>query len=135
MKTRETYRTPSSPSSPSSTLTQRTDHERTDLRGENLPEHPAHLRRGVLAPHQRRQRRKRLPNLLREQVVREPRQRLQRVHRERRPRVNLVPRLGADAIAALATDGKLIKRPFVEVNSSTYLTGFKPDLWESALQG
>ena len=39
------------------------------------------------------------------------------------------------AMDALAADGKLIKRPFVEVNSSTYLTGFKPDLWESALQG
>ena len=40
-----------------------------------------------------------------------------------------------EALDALAADGKLIKRPFVEVNSSTYLTGFKPDLWESALQG
>ena len=40
-----------------------------------------------------------------------------------------------EALEALAADGKLIKRPFVEVNSSTYLTGFKPDLWESALQG
>ena len=39
------------------------------------------------------------------------------------------------AMDALAADGKLIKRPFVEVNSSTYLTGFKPDLWELALQG
>ena len=39
------------------------------------------------------------------------------------------------AMDALAADGKLIKRPFVEVNSSTYLTGFKPDLWESVLQG
>ena len=40
-----------------------------------------------------------------------------------------------EAIDALAADGKLIKRPFVVVNSSTYLTGFKPDLWETALQG
>ena len=40
-----------------------------------------------------------------------------------------------EALEALAADGKLIKRPFVEVNNSTYLTGFKPDLWESALQG
>ena len=39
-----------------------------------------------------------------------------------------------EALDALAADGKLIKRPFVKVNSSTYLTGFKPDLWESALQ-
>ena len=39
-----------------------------------------------------------------------------------------------EALEALAADGKLIKRPFVEVNCSTYLTGFKPDLWESALQ-
>ena len=40
-----------------------------------------------------------------------------------------------EALDALASDGKLIKRPFVEVSSSRYLTGFKPDLWESALQG
>ena len=40
-----------------------------------------------------------------------------------------------EALDALAADGKLIKRPFVEVSSSRYLTGFKPDLWESALQG
>ena len=40
-----------------------------------------------------------------------------------------------EALEALAADGKLIKRPFVEVNASTYLAGFKPDLWESALQG
>ena len=40
-----------------------------------------------------------------------------------------------EALDALAADGKLIKRPFVEVSYSTYLTGFKPDLWESALQG
>ena len=40
-----------------------------------------------------------------------------------------------EALDALASDGKLIKRPFVEVSSSRYLAGFKPDLWESALQG
>ena len=40
-----------------------------------------------------------------------------------------------EAFDALAADGKLIKRPFVDVSSSRYLTGFKPDLWESALQG
>ena len=39
------------------------------------------------------------------------------------------------ALDALAADGKLIKRPFVAVDSSTFLVGFKPDLWESALQG
>ena len=39
------------------------------------------------------------------------------------------------ALEALAADGKLIKRPFVEVNPSTYITGFKPDLWESAFEG
>ena len=39
-----------------------------------------------------------------------------------------------EALDALAADGKLIKRPFVEVSSSRYLTGFKPDLWESTLQ-
>ena len=40
-----------------------------------------------------------------------------------------------EAIDALAADGKLIKRPFVAVDASTFLTGFKPDLWESVLQG
>ena len=39
-----------------------------------------------------------------------------------------------EALDALAADGKLIKRPFVVV-SSTFLIGFKPDLWESTLQG
>ena len=39
------------------------------------------------------------------------------------------------ALDALAADGKLIKRPFVAVDSSTFLVGFKPDLWESALLG
>ena len=39
------------------------------------------------------------------------------------------------AMGALAADGKLIKRPFVVVDSSTFLIGFKPDLWESTLQG
>ena len=40
-----------------------------------------------------------------------------------------------EALDALAADGKLIKRPFVAVDASTFLTGFKPDLWESAFQG
>ena len=40
-----------------------------------------------------------------------------------------------EALDALAADGKLIKRPFVAVDGSTFLVGFKPDLWESALQG
>jgi arsenate reductase len=40
-----------------------------------------------------------------------------------------------EALEALASDGKLIKRPFVVVDSSTFLIGFKPDLWESTLQG
>ena len=40
-----------------------------------------------------------------------------------------------EALDALASDGKLIKRPFVKVSSSRYLIGFKPVLWESALQG
>ena len=40
-----------------------------------------------------------------------------------------------EALDALAADGKLIKRPFVAVDASTFLTGFKPDLWESVLQG
>ena len=41
----------------------------------------------------------------------------------------------AEAFDALTADGKLIKRPFVVVDSSTFLIGFKPDLWESTLQG
>ncbi len=40
-----------------------------------------------------------------------------------------------EALDALAADGKLIKRPFVVVDSSAFLTGFKPDLWESTFQG
>ena len=40
-----------------------------------------------------------------------------------------------EALDALAADGKLIKRPFVVVDSSTFLIGFKPDVWGSTLQG
>ena len=39
-----------------------------------------------------------------------------------------------EALDALAADGKLIKRPFVVADSS-FLIGFKPDHWESTLQG
>ena len=39
-----------------------------------------------------------------------------------------------EALDALAADGKLIKRPFVAVDPSTFLTGFKPDLWASLFE-
>jgi arsenate reductase len=38
------------------------------------------------------------------------------------------------ALAALAADGKLIKRPFAITAGGTALVGFKPDEWESALR-
>ena len=38
-----------------------------------------------------------------------------------------------DAIAALATDGKLIKRPFAITANGTALVGFKPEEWQAAL--
>lgn len=41
-----------------------------------------------------------------------------------------------EAIAALATDGKLIKRPLVIANDgATVLVGFKEDEWNAALKG
>lgn len=39
------------------------------------------------------------------------------------------------ALMALATDGKLVKRPFLVVDSGQVLTGFKPEEWEAALRG
>ena len=40
-----------------------------------------------------------------------------------------------DALAALAADGKLIKRPFAITASGTPLVGFKPEEWQAALAG
>ena len=37
------------------------------------------------------------------------------------------------ALAALAADGKLIKRPFAITAAGTALVGFKPEEWQSAL--
>jgi arsenate reductase (glutaredoxin) len=39
-----------------------------------------------------------------------------------------------DALAALAADGKLIKRPFAITSTGTALVGFKPEEWQAALQ-
>mgnify|MGYP001200710001 CR=1 FL=1 len=38
-----------------------------------------------------------------------------------------------DAIATLANDGKLIKRPFVVTSSEDFLLGFNEDIWSQAL--
>ena len=38
-----------------------------------------------------------------------------------------------EALAALATDGKLIKRPFAITKAGTALVGFKPEEWQAAL--
>ena len=38
-----------------------------------------------------------------------------------------------EALAALATDGKLIKRPFAITEAGTALVGFKPEEWQAAL--
>ena len=40
-----------------------------------------------------------------------------------------------DALAALAADGRLIKRPLVALPSGDFLVGFKPDDWNQALLG
>ena len=40
---------------------------------------------------------------------------------------------GDEALAALAADGKLIKRPFAITESGTALVGFKPEEWQAAL--
>ena len=37
------------------------------------------------------------------------------------------------AIQALAADGKLIKRPFVQCPDGTFLVGFKPEVWSESL--
>ena len=41
----------------------------------------------------------------------------------------------AQALAALAADGKLIKRPFVITPVGSALVGFKPEEWQAALAG
>ena len=38
-----------------------------------------------------------------------------------------------EALAALAADGKLIKRPFAITDAGTALVGFKPEEWQAAL--
>ncbi|MDG1059699.1 MAG: ArsC/Spx/MgsR family protein, partial [Synechococcus sp. cluster3_bin.96] len=40
-----------------------------------------------------------------------------------------------DALTALASDGRLIKRPFVALPSGDFLVGFKPEDWNQALLG
>ena len=40
-----------------------------------------------------------------------------------------------DALAALAADGRLIKRPLVALPSGDFLVGFKPEDWNQALLG
>ncbi|MDG2192830.1 MAG: arsenate reductase family protein [Synechococcus sp. cluster2_bin.209] len=40
----------------------------------------------------------------------------------------------SEALAALAKDGKLIKRPFVKRSDGSFLVGFKPEVWASGLQ-
>ena len=40
----------------------------------------------------------------------------------------------AEAHDALSKDGKLIKRPFVKRSDGSFLVGFKPEAWASALQ-
>ena len=37
------------------------------------------------------------------------------------------------AIAALAADGKLVKRPFLITDAGQVVTGFKPEEWEALL--
>ena len=39
------------------------------------------------------------------------------------------------ALAALAADGKLIKRPFVILTSGDVLVGFKREVWAEHLAG
>ena len=40
----------------------------------------------------------------------------------------------AEALDALSKDGKLIKRPFLKRPDGSFLVGFKPEAWASALQ-
>ena len=39
----------------------------------------------------------------------------------------------AQALAALAADGKLVKRPFLITDAGQVVTGFKPEEWETLL--
>ena len=41
----------------------------------------------------------------------------------------------AEALEALASDGKLIKRPFVICPDGAVLVGFKPEVWSEMLPG
>ncbi|RPF98388.1 MAG: arsenate reductase family protein, partial [Prochlorococcus sp. TMED223] len=38
-----------------------------------------------------------------------------------------------EALDALASDGKLIKRPFLITENGSVLVGFKPEVWAEAL--
>ena len=38
-----------------------------------------------------------------------------------------------EALDALARDGKLIKRPFLQLSDGTFLVGFKPEVWMKTL--
>ena len=38
-----------------------------------------------------------------------------------------------EALDALASDGKLIKRPFLITENGSVLLGFKPEVWAEAL--
>ena len=40
----------------------------------------------------------------------------------------------SEALAALANDGKLIKRPVVKRSDGSFLVVFKPEVWASGLQ-
>ena len=39
------------------------------------------------------------------------------------------------ALDALASDGKLIKRPFLQLADGRFLVGFKPEVWTAVLLG
>jgi arsenate reductase len=39
-----------------------------------------------------------------------------------------------EALDALSKDGKLIKRPFLKRPDGSFLVGFKPEVWSSALK-
>ena len=38
-----------------------------------------------------------------------------------------------EVLDALAADGKLIKRPFLQLANGSFLVGFKPEVWEKNL--
>ena len=41
----------------------------------------------------------------------------------------------AEAMQALVSDGKLIKRPFLVTQEGQFLVGFKPEIWSDVLLG